>query len=51
MTGRELGAGRSLGHRIIESAVDLQPIKILILSTEFLSELTQSGWSFALCIA
>ena len=50
-TGREMGAGRSLSHWIIESAVYLQPIKMLILSTELFSVLTQSGWYFALCIA
>ena len=48
ITGREMGAGRSLSHWIIESAVYLQPINMLILSTEFFSVLTQSGWSFAL---
>ena len=51
ITGREMGAGRSLSHWIIESAVYLQPIKRLIISTELFSVLTQSGWSFALCIA
>ena len=45
------GSGRKLSHWIIESAVYLQPIKRLIISTELFSVLTQSGWSFALCIA
>ena len=51
VTGRGMGAGRSLSHWIIESADYLQPIKMLILSTELFSVLTQSGWSFSLCIA
>ena len=46
----EMGAGRSLSHWISESAVNLQPIKMLVLSTELFSVLTQSGWSFALRI-
>ena len=33
-----MGAGRSLSHWIIESAVDLQPIKMLIISTELFSK-------------
>ena len=48
---QEMGAGGSLSHWIIGSAVYLQPIKMLTLSTELFSVLTQSGWSFALCIA
>ena len=47
-TGREMGAGRSLNHWIIESADYLQPIKMLIISTEFFSVLTQSGWVFCI---
>ena len=37
-----MGASRSLSHWIIESAVYLQPVKILILSTELFSGHTQS---------
>ena len=51
ITGKEMEAGRSLIHWIIESAVHLEPIKMLILSTKLFSVLTQSGWSVALCIA
>ena len=40
-TGREMGAGRNLSHRIIKSADYLQPIKMLILSTELFLVLTQ----------
>ena len=44
----------SLGKRWeqAEALADyVQPIKIIILSTELFSVLTQSGWSFSLCIA
>ena len=51
INGREIWAGRNLSHWIIESAVYLQPIKRLIISTKFFPVLTKSGWSFALCIA
>ena len=37
ITGREMGADRSLSYWIIELAVYLQPIKMLILSTELFS--------------
>ena len=51
ITGREMKASRSLSHWIIESADYVLLIKLLILSTELFSVLTQSGWYFSLCIA
>ena len=51
IAGREMGAGRSLSHWIIKTAVNHQPIKMLIISTELFSVLTENGWSFALRIA
>ena len=41
ITGIEIGAGRNLSHWIINSADYLQPIKMLILSFELFSVLTQ----------
>ena len=38
-----MGAGRSLSHWIIESAVYLQPIKMLIVSTELFQCLHKVG--------
>ena len=49
ITVREMRAGRNLSHWINESADYLQPIKMLILSTE-LVQCLDSVYSFALCI-
>ena len=43
-----MGAVRSLSHWIIESAVYLQPIKRLIISTELFSVLTQKWVVFCI---
>ena len=42
ITGREMGAGKNLNHWIIKSVDYLHPTKMLILSTDFFSVLTQS---------